>query len=225
MNNKVISLILGLSFVVGCFAQGLPVLGSCIICSSFTNITCATNPDSHIRLPCERNTQVGCYTRIVDGHTLRGCLSELDADVVTACYTPGTLCEICSDPANPTLGCNNAIYPEHRRQCHQCRGPVNGTCDAIPLELPTVCEVFDANDRCFIHRTLTGITRGCLSDRQNPSSMCQDPSHCYTCELTGCNNFDGNSNVVPIAPGSAVTNKISFVMLSTAFIFALAKFI
>lgn len=68
----------------------------------------------------------------------------------------------------------------------------------------------------------TNVTRGCQSDRQTPGSICQNPEHCYSCEISGCNNL--NADLVPIAPGSAVTNKISMVMLSTAFIFALAKF-
>lgn len=66
--------------------------------------------------------------------------------------------------------------------------------------------------------TGTSITRGCMSSR---GTNCENPEHCHICEFTGCNNIPGET--APEAPGSAVTNTISMVLLSTAFIFALAK--
>lgn len=61
------------------------------------------------------------------------------------------------------------------------------------------------------------MTRGCMSSR---GTNCDNPEHCHICEASGCNNLNGDQ--VPIAPGSAVTNTVSMVMLSTAFIFSLA---
>jgi len=223
MNVKALSLVLGFAFVGGCFAQFLPVLDHCIICSSFTNITCATNPDSHQRLQCNPSINLtGCYTRIIPGgFTERGCASELNETALADCQNDR--CLTCIGGSMPAYGCNNNVFPEHRRTCHQCQDAVNGTCDAIPMELPTVCEIFDVNDRCYIHRTNTTVTRGCTSDFRR---LCVNPQHCHICEISGCNNLIGNSDQVPIAPppSSAVTNKISIIMLSTAFIFALAKF-
>jgi len=221
MNNKVFITILGISFVVGCFAQHLPVLDSCITCDSSRNITCATDPDSHHRFPCNTLPILqGCYTRIVGAFTIRGCSSDLDEAVLAECHSDR--CITCAgDTVTPVFGCNNLIFPVNRHQCHQCQGDVNGTCDAIPDGLPTVCEMFDVNDRCYIHRTNFTVTRGCTSDHRR---LCGNPEHCHFCEISGCNNVIGNSPLVPIAPGSAATNKISMFMLSTAFIFALAKF-
>lgn len=222
MDSKaIISLILGLSFVAGCIAQAeLPVLDSCIVCSSRTNLTCATDPDGNHRTACEGVPVLsGCYTRILDGFTLRGCASELDADVLAGCQNNDDRCSICTGPSNTaTHGCNNLIFPTHRHQCHQCRGAVNETCDEIPTGLPTYCEMYEPNDRCYILRTSTTVTRGCMSSR---GTNCENPDHCHICEITGCNNLRGDA--VPIAPGSAVTNTISLVTLSAAFIFALAK--
>ncbi|XP_037048568.1 uncharacterized protein LOC119083049 [Bradysia coprophila] len=223
MNTMAFSWIVALSIVAGCAAQGsLPVLDSCILCSSRTNITCATDPDGNHRSACETVPVLsGCYTRILDGFTLRGCTSDLDADVLAACQNDSELCSICVGESNvATHGCNNLIFPAHRHHCHQCHGAVNGTCGGIPLGVATPCEMFDANDRCYILRTNTTITRGCMSNR---GTNCDNPEHCHICEITGCNNLIGDS--VPIAPGSAVTNTVSMVTLSTAFIFALAKFI
>lgn len=220
MNNKAISLILGLSFVAGCVAQAnLPVLDSCIVCSSRTNLTCATDPDGNHRTACETvPVLTGCYTRVVEGFTIRGCASELDEITRANCNGYDENCTICGGINESVHGCNNQIFPAHRQHCHQCRGAVNETCDGIPFGLPTVCEMFHPNDRCYIIRTSTTVTRGCMSSR---GTNCDNPEHCHICEISGCNNLAGND--VPEAPGSAVTNTISMVMFSTAFIFALAK--
>lgn len=92
------------------------------------------------------------FVKNTDGHTLRGCANELDEGVVSECNHEN--CSVCRGIAfEPVFGCNNQIFPEHRRQCHQCSGPVNGTCDDAPRELATVCEMFDVADRCYIQRT------------------------------------------------------------------------
>lgn len=221
MNSKAISLIIGLSIAAGCAAQAnLPVLDSCIMCSSRTNISCATDPEFGHRVACENIPVLsGCYTRISEGFTLRGCASDLDGEVLATCQNNDAHCEICVGESNTaTHGCNKNIFPLHRHRCHQCRGDLNGTCDLIPLGLPAVCEMFDANDSCYILRTSTTVTRGCMSSR---GTNCDNPDLCYICELTGCNNINGTA--VPIAPGTAVTNTVSTVLLSAAFIFALAK--
>jgi len=223
MNRKVLSLILGLSFVVGCLAQTLPVLDSCIVCTSFNNTACATDPDSLPRSPCNPTSQgqlIGCYTRIVDGFTVRGCASELDEVTLSECNN-AERCDTCIGVSfTPVFGCNNRIFPEHRRQCHKCQDGLNSTCDGIPLGLPTVCDIFHPTDRCYIHRTVNTITRGCMSDMR---TLCANENDCHICEISGCNNLRGD--LIPTAPGSAVTNKISIVMLSTTIFFAFAKFL
>ncbi|KAJ6634867.1 hypothetical protein Bhyg_13448, partial [Pseudolycoriella hygida] len=217
-----ISSIIGLLCVAGCLANEalLPVLDSCLVCSSRTNLTCATDPEGATKFPCENGpARSGCYTRILEGFTYRGCAADLDEDVLNSCRNNENICTICVGQSNNIAqGCNNQVFPVHRHQCHQCRGEINGTCDGIPLGLPTVCEMFDSNDRCFILRTSTTITRGCLSNR---GTNCEDPNHCHICEISGCNNLHGEA--VPIAPGSAVTNTISMLLLSTSFIFFLVK--
>jgi len=222
MKKLEISFVLGLLFVAGCRAQDgqLPVLDSCVVCSSFTNLTCATDPEGANKMACEGvPVRSGCYTRILNGFTVRGCASELDEAVLTACRNNENNCTICVGQANmAATGCNNEVFPLHRMQCHQCRGDLNGSCDGIPMQVPTICEMFDANDRCYIHRTSTTVTRGCFSNR---GTNCEDPHHCHICEFSGCNNLLGD--LVGIAPGSAVTNTISMATLLTAFIFVLAK--
>lgn len=85
-----------------------------------------------------------------DGFTYRGCASELDEGV---CNSEEN-CLLCKEPTNlPTQACNNLIFPSHRHQCHQCRGAVNESCDAIPLGTATYCEMYEPNDRCYILRT------------------------------------------------------------------------
>jgi len=219
MIYKVLVAILGLSYIAGSLAQHLPIIDSCIVCTSFNDTTCATKPDALQRTPCPAVPQLlGCYSRIVDGFTVRGCAAELDEIILTNCSTE--TCGVCIGiQFQPVFGCNNEIFPEHRRQCHICQEPVNGSCDGIPQDVPTVCDIFHPTDRCFVHRTATTITRGCMSDHR--ASLCANPSDCHICELSGCNNISGD--LAPVAPDSAVTNKISIVMLSTAFLFALAK--
>lgn len=219
MSTAAFSWIVALSIVVGCAAQGsLPVLDSCILCSSRTNLTCATDPDGNHRTACEGVPVLsGCYTRISDGFTLRGCTSDLDADVLSACTNDNELCTICVGESNvATHGCNKHVFPAHRHRCHQCQGPLNGTCDAIPLGIAQVCEMYDPSDNCYILRTSTTVTRGCMSSR---GTNCDNREHCHICELSGCNNLNGEA--VPIAPGSAVANTVSMVTLLIAFIFAI----
>lgn len=89
-----------------------------------------------------------------EGFTIRGCVSELDPDVLTNCQNNIFSCEICVGTTNVSVhGCNNQVFPKHRHRCHQCRGDLNGTCDGIPLGLARTCEMFEENDRCYILRT------------------------------------------------------------------------
>lgn len=107
---------------------------------------------------------------LLDGHTVRGCANTLPAN---DCL--GEWCNVCWN-VNNAQGCNNQVYltkkrcvcrfnlkknvsrhkqqyPEIRLSCHQCNGNLNSTCAEAATSSPTICNIFDANNQCYIRRS------------------------------------------------------------------------
>lgn len=152
----------------------------CVQCDSRDNPSCAELPLHLIPTECANQTAYGCFSRIVDGHTVRGCLSSLRENECTN----SPLCNSCYN-VNNAQGCNNQVeskesfvavrsrlcglsltyllgcvlffvsqqYPELRLFCHQCSGSLTTPCAGEQVEVPRMCNVFQENNQCFIRRS------------------------------------------------------------------------
>jgi len=166
---------------------------SCVVCNSAQDPTCVTAPWLIPAQTCAAR----CYSRIVDGHTLRGCSDQFDDRVLTNC-TIDSNCELCNSLDGGS--CNNLVFPAHRVQCHQCVGSLTSNCSATVTSNPQPCALWANEDSCYIRRTENTIERGCLSSSGN---RCQNISHCLICNGHGCNSFNASDVNVPLAPSSA----------------------
>lgn len=80
----------------------------CAICDSSTDPDCVLDPKSVPAKYCEQ----GCYTRLVNGHTKRGCLEDLDTAQCEAAHD----CFACASSDK----CNVINYPNNRMECFTC---------------------------------------------------------------------------------------------------------
>lgn len=122
-----------------------------------------------------------------DGHTNRGCASDLSSVDRQWCRDHAESCHLCSNSSR----CNSIVFPSDRARCHMCAGDGNGTaCAAAQQESdipPPVCLRYAPNDRCFVLRSENNtIKRGCLSSQVNASPH----SQYSTCSGPGCNGRD-----------------------------------
>lgn len=184
---------------------GLSISDSCIVCNSASDETCLIAP---WLIPAQTCT-ARCYSRIVDGRTLRGCSAQFDERVLANCTLENN-CELCNSLDGGT--CNNAVFPAHRLQCHQCVGSLASNCSATVTTNPQPCPLWANEDSCYIRRTESTIERGCLSSSAN---RCQNLSHCFVCNGHGCNSFNSTDSQVPLSPNSASFFYPTFSMLLT----------
>lgn len=199
MNKCVILSTMCMAFFVGYL--NADELLECVSCDSTRNINCTQYPKGFILERCNVQSDVtACYTRIVNGQTYRGCLTDLDEGVRRACMndTAGANCTVCEN-VNGRRGCNDDIFPAHRLLCHSCEGDLKSDCfNQIKNAIP--CKTYHYDDKCYTRKTAKSIERGCLSD----TTRCANINHCKICDGDGCNNQDGNDKDIPIAPNSAV---------------------
>ncbi|EDW07460.1 uncharacterized protein LOC6584488 [Drosophila mojavensis] len=190
---------------------------ACVQCHSKTEERCATQPLSILAKDCPTNNSL-CYTRVLNGYTIRGCSSELDNNTLNSCNNE-LECLVCS--ANE--GCNRLIFPQYRPKCLQCSGDsINSSCAIENHAYSKVCPTYKLGDKCYIRyngRTGEGaFKRGCLSSAQ-ANKQCVIDGNCYTCEGHGCNALLANDTLIPIARDGAIT-----VMLSLALMLACSLF-
>lgn len=121
---------------------------NCIICSSALEANCAQRPSILQHEHCSVPSEGQCFTRILNGATVRGCrglLSEADS---TQCRnnTVASQCAITSGQAS-----NNKIVPSNRLKCFYCDSRVDETClekqENISLSLP--CKKFFQPENCL----------------------------------------------------------------------------
>lgn len=191
---------------------------SCVQCDSNTDARCATDPMSLLAKNC-LNTSSKCYTRIVNGATVRGCASDLTNATANACNNEMD-CLICSFME----GCNRQIFPTHRAQCLQCDGnSTNSTCATNVYEKASVCPIYNLGDKCYIRNTgRTGVDRsfqrGCLSSAQAKKTCVKD-GNCFTCEGLGCNFLAANDTQIPQARDGAALTMVSMALLFGCLLF------
>lgn len=128
----------------------------CIQCDSALNSTCATDGENGIASVCAGEQGQRCFSRIVNGHTVRGCSASLDVPSLTTCEAANDpSCMVCvnSVGVNTVEPCNNVDFPTHRLRCHQCSGNVNSTlCGSGVLQQPIICPLYDETDSCYTLR-------------------------------------------------------------------------
>ena len=194
---------------------------ACIQCNSAADPRCAT--ETNFMAKACTNSSSKCYTRVLNGATIRGCASELDNATVARCNNEME-CVICGFMD----GCNRQIFPMYRAQCLQCEGNSTSVCARNVYASPTVCPNYKLGDKCFIRRKATNDTkatsfmRGCLSSVQAERKLCVNETNCYTCEGNGCNNLLFNSTLIPMARDSASGFGYSTLTLLLAAAFASA---
>lgn len=140
---------------------------------------------------------------------LRGCAITLDN--VTASECDSETCQTCmgTDISGANEGCNSGIFPANRLSCVVCTGGENSTCAGQVTAAPTICPVYDAEDRCFVARPNRNFERGCMSSSR---TRCRDGESCLICIGNGCNLVDFNS-AINIHSGAKM---IVFVLISIA---------
>lgn len=189
------------------------VNSDCIQCDSAVDARCATNPEQIMIKSCVNSSSM-CYTRILDGRTIRGCASDLDNATAANCRNEME-CLICSYME----GCNRNIFPVHRANCLQCEGNISSPCALEVFARPAVCPIYKLGDRCFIRHDGKGkdnsFQRGCLSSAHE-KRLCLGDSNCYTCEGAGCNFLEANSTQIPLARDSASMFGYSLVLLASS---------
>lgn len=104
----------------------------CVVCNSLTNPDCVTNPNSLSTANCQN----GCYTRLINGSTTRGCFDDLGETFECSVENH---CQFCNDGDK----CNVATYPSNRRSCNTCVGAAN--CKNPQEKL---CIIHSENETC-----------------------------------------------------------------------------
>ncbi|XP_017031417.1 uncharacterized protein [Drosophila kikkawai] len=183
----------------------------CIQCNSKTNERCATDPLSLLNRNCSDGSS-NCYSRVVDGYTIRGCAADLDNATRSTCNNE-LVCQTCTF----SEGCNRNLFPLSRAQCLQCSG--NSTwsvCANETYKLASICPIYKFGDQCYIrnsNRTVDGsFQRGCLTSAR-ANKQCVKDGHCFTCEGRGCNFLAANDTLIPLARDSAVQVALSVSLL------------
>ncbi|XP_043063367.1 uncharacterized protein LOC122319749 isoform X2 [Drosophila ficusphila] len=185
----------------------------CIQCNSKDNERCATNPLSLLNRNCSDGSS-DCYSRVLDGYTIRGCAVDLNNATRSTCNNE-LVCQICYSSA----GCNKNIFPMTRAQCLQCSGnSTSSECARDNYSEVKICPIYKFGDQCYIrnsNRTVDGsFQRGCLTSAQS-NKQCVKSGNCYVCEGRGCNFLNANDTLIPLARDSGVS-----VVLSTSLLLA-----
>ncbi|ALC49310.1 CG15347, partial [Drosophila busckii] len=189
---------------------------SCVQCDSGSDVKCATDPINLPQLACANNSNTDrrCYSRVVNGFTLRGCVGELNNKTLASCNNEME-CDTCGFD-----GCNRQIFPMHRAQCLQCSGnSSNSSCAIEVYAMSKACPIYKLGEKCYIRnsrRVANGsFQRGCLSSA-HANKQCVKDGNCYTCEGRGCNFLQANDTLIPQARDSAVSVMLSAgLLLST----------
>ncbi|KAH8288216.1 hypothetical protein KR054_010101 [Drosophila jambulina] len=188
-----------------------PFADGCIQCNSRTNERCATDPVSLLNRNCSDGSS-NCYSRVLDGYTIRGCAVDLDNKTRAACNNE-LVCQVCTF----SEGCNRNIFPLSRAQCLQCSGnSTSSVCANETYSLASICPIYKFGDQCYIrnsNRTVDGsFQRGCLTSAQ-ANKQCVKDGNCFTCEGRGCNFLAANDPLIPLARDSAVQAALSVFLL------------
>lgn len=121
---------------------------ACIVCNSALDPKCAQKPISLKAEHCAVPSEGKCFSRIVNGTTVRGCRGLLTASDAAQCMnnTQSSLCTITTGQSS-----NNVIIPQNRFTCYQCDSRVDASCSEKPTNstetLP--CKKFSPPESCL----------------------------------------------------------------------------
>ncbi|XP_035911850.1 major surface trophozoite antigen 11-like isoform X2 [Anopheles stephensi] len=157
--------------------------GSCVQCRSSLNSLCRNDALQIAPEPCTNPANSQCYSRLVDGVTERGCMSDLTATERSAC-TRGENCLVCN---SRTSNCNTVQYPVAPLTCFQCDSRTDGeSCQAAQTGTPPECPTYDTANKCYTIVQSNGDTvRKCST--QVREVECGTASACEVCLFRGCN--------------------------------------
>lgn len=88
---------------------------NCITCSSALEIDCAQRPSVLHSERCSIPSEGQCFTRILNGATVRGCSGSSSKEELDQCRSNSSTCAITSGQ-----GSNNKVIPTNRLKCFQC---------------------------------------------------------------------------------------------------------
>ncbi|XP_053962812.1 G surface protein, allelic form 156 [Anastrepha ludens] len=170
---------------------------NCQQCSSDTDTTCTSNPNSNQVCPIYSATD-SCVTNWNNGTTTRGCSSNMTCDDESNKST----CSVCS-----TSGCNTINLENIQAQGQPGRWQ----------DVPITCRTCEGEDECStmsIYRVCTGyayqscmtvfntagkvIQRGCSDtvEEANRAHCRANPENCLLCNSNGCNNATQLENYI-----------------------------
>ncbi|XP_052856193.1 uncharacterized protein LOC128264637 isoform X1 [Drosophila gunungcola] len=193
----------------------------CIQCNSKTNERCATDPVSLLNRNCSDGTS-NCYSRVLDGYTIRGCAVDLDNATKSACNNE-LVCQLCTY----NEGCNRNYFPQSRAQCLQCSGnSTESECATNTYRHSSICPIYKFGDQCYIrnsNRTASGsFQRGCLTSAQ-AKKQCVKEGNCFTCEGSGCNFLKYNDALIPLARDSGAHLALSVSLMLAGLLAAASR--
>uniref|UniRef100_A0A8D8NI03 (northern house mosquito) hypothetical protein n=1 Tax=Culex pipiens TaxID=7175 RepID=A0A8D8NI03_CULPI len=160
--------------------------GSCVQCDSSNEGGCVGRASTFDAEPCNDPTNTMCYTMMISGKIVRGCVSDLISTDKTKC----TLGQDCHQCDATTQKCNTDIYPTTRLACYTCLQPPCNNHEAVSLDY---CQAYVSDERCV---TITDqssgrpIRMGCKSGlTTSEQSTCSASSaNCKQCADSGCND-------------------------------------
>ncbi|KAH8401800.1 hypothetical protein KR009_007921, partial [Drosophila setifemur] len=166
--------------------SSLPKPQACKLCSSRTDDDCAVNPtDVSSNTQCDSLVNTDCYSRILDdGHTERGCLTNLEGEEYLDCLNQGntTKCAKCSGES-----CNTELQPSERLSCQICDSSEDDKCESSP-SASGLCLLHTASQQCITIIDTAGNTqRGCSASEECTSS---NPKKCQLCSGANCNTVN-----------------------------------
>ncbi|CRL01118.1 CLUMA_CG014195, isoform A, partial [Clunio marinus] len=169
---------------------------TCVTCDSKQNVECIVEPSS---MPT-KNCRKGCYTMIINGNLIRGCLDDVDDDF--KCSIDNN-CNYCNDIEK----CNSENYPKDRKRCLTCNG--TNSCNNPTSQL---CTRYEINDSCVtIFNRYQVEKKGCLADQSlEDQVVCSDSTNglCASCShKDNCNIATVRSDENCIICNSALDSK------------------
>ncbi|XP_049292650.1 uncharacterized protein LOC125768682 [Anopheles funestus] len=169
--------------------------GSCVQCRSSLNSLCRSEATQVAPEPCTIPANSQCYSRLVDGVTERGCMSDLASSEQSAC-TRGENCLVCNSRTN---NCNTVQYPVAPLTCFQCDSRTDGeSCTIAQTGTAPECSTYDTANKCYTIVQSNGDTvRKCSTLARE--LVCGTASGCEVCLFRGC-NMKANSAIGTIEP-------------------------
>ncbi|KAH8370174.1 hypothetical protein KR093_002479 [Drosophila rubida] len=181
--------------------DNMPQPNNCKVCSSLDDPNCAVDPNKITDYAhCNVVPHTGCVTRVLNGSTQRGCVSNLASSPLKECLKGEGNCEVCTGEM-----CNAQVYPADRRRCQRCNSLDDASCESAP-SAASVCPRYDESQGCS-SKLVDGATyRGCQTE-----FVCDDADKQYCRNCAGgdnCNVVDLNALAIGY-PGKWVTPPVN----------------